>query len=136
MIKQRIPSAAVYAITVLALAVWLEDVDGMEPGPITGFFGLIQMAIAGVILLAIACLVSLFAFRLGLVCGLAASVLSWPYFGRLLFAAPWDRLVGLMTGSPLWRDQFAAILTLIITTTYSLYRLRFLPQVPSRGRAT
>jgi len=133
--RQKIASAVLYATTVLVLAIWFEDVDGMEPGPITGYFGLIQTAIGGMILLAIACLLSLLTERLTIVCGLVACILSWPYFGPLLFGAPWGRLASLIAGLPLWRDEFAAIVMLVVSSVYSVAQLRSLLRGTSYGGA-
>jgi hypothetical protein len=131
--RRKIPSAVIFAITVVAFAIWFEDVDGMEPGPITGYIGLIQTAIAGMILLSLACLLSLLTTRVAIVCGLFGCVLSWPYFGPLLFGTPWGRLASLIAGSSLWRDEFAAIVLLMVTSVYSVAQLRSLLRGPNAG---
>jgi hypothetical protein len=127
--KKRILSAVVYAITTLAVAGFFDGLYGSAP--VTHHLGLIHTAIAGTILYASACLLSLFTLRFGVICGFLASILSWPFFGILVYAIPWRSLAPLLVESPTWRDQFAAILMLIIATAFSLEQLWFLFRKPA-----
>src|SRR4051812_39162779 len=78
-IRSRIISAMVYAVTVIP---FFDYFDGLYSGePIRGDMTLIHTATAGAIVFAIASLTSFWAVPVGLVCGLAASTLSWPFWG-------------------------------------------------------
>ena len=79
--KRRILSVLIYATTAFALAEFLDGLYGA--GPVTHHLALIHLAIAGTILFAAACILSLFTLRVGVVCGLGGVVLyrfGGPYF--------------------------------------------------------
>ena len=79
--KHKVVSALVYGITALDFAEFFDSVYGA--GPISPHhIALMHTAIAGAIVFALACLFSLFNLRIGVMCGLAACVLSWPLFCR------------------------------------------------------
>ena len=65
----------------------IKDLDGLYGGePITGHTILIHVATAGAILFVVACVLSLFSVRFGIICALAACILSWPLFASELYA--------------------------------------------------
>lgn len=76
--KEKAFPIGMYAVTALTLAAFFDALYGA--GPITRHLGPIHLAIAGTVLFAVACALSLFALRIGVVCGLAGAVLSWPIF--------------------------------------------------------
>jgi hypothetical protein len=117
--KQRIPSPVIYLISALALVFYF---DALYGGPVTHRLGTIHAGIAGATLFVVACVLSLFSLRVGLVCGLAASILSWPYFGVLLFVFPW-RGVPEILHYAMWGDTLSALLILIIASIYSLSKI-------------
>jgi hypothetical protein len=130
--KHKFVSTIIFAITALAIGNFFDGLYGA--GPVTHYFGLIHTAVAGAILFVIACAFSLFSSRFGIVCALAACILSWPYFGIQLFAIPWDSIFSLMR-YPEWRDKFAAILGLVISSVYSVTQLRLLWRKPGANIA-
>lgn len=126
--KQKILSGIIYATTALALAQFL---DGLYAGePITHHLGLIHLAIAGTILLAAACVLSLFTQRVGIVCGLAGAILAWPYFAVGITSIPWGSVVSIFPYSN-WAFVLTSILALVVSSVYSANRLRVL----LRGRS-
>jgi len=118
--KYRILSAAVYAITAVALADYFDALYGA--GPVTSHLGLIYSAIAGAVLFAVAFVLSMFTLRFGAICGLAACILSWPCFGIQLPGIPWTKLVSVAHYAN-WRFIFLAILMLAVSSAYSLWQL-------------
>lgn len=128
--KQRISAAVIYAMTSLVLAGYFDSLYGA--GPVTHRLGLIHAAFAGALLFVVACAMSLFALRLGVACGVVASILSWPYFGPRLLAIPWSRFIQVLPHA-MWADTYAAILMLIISSAYSAIRLRLLLRAPATG---
>ncbi len=121
--KQKILSAVIYATTALALAQFL---DGLYAGePITHHRALIHLAIAGTILFAAACILSLFTLRVGVVCGLAGGILSWPCFAVGMTAIPWRSVVSIFSYSN-WSFVLTSILALVVSSAYSVNRLRVL----------
>jgi hypothetical protein len=132
--KQRLLAAIVYLSTAVAQAVFFDGLYGA--GPVTHHLTLVHSAIAGAILFAIACPLSLFMSRFGILCGLTASILSWPFFGILLFATPWSSLVSLLVHSADWRDHYTAIVMLIISSACSVSGLRSLFPGPVANAGT
>lgn len=65
--KQKVLAALVYILTALALALYFDSLYGAAP--VTQHLNAVHAGIAGTILLAVACLLSLFSLRLGAVCG-------------------------------------------------------------------
>ena len=126
--KKRILAAVVYVITAVALAGYFDGVYGGEP--ITRHLGLIHTATAGATLFAVACLLSLFTLRFGVICGLVASILAWPFFGPIMVAIPWGRILQMLPYAR-WADTLAAILMLTISSIYSLAQLRSLFRSPA-----
>src|ERR1700722_9692415 len=79
--KKRIISTAIYVSTALALWNIFDIRDGLEPPkvpPTVLMKHLFQISIAGIILFAVAAILSAFALRFGVGCAAAACVLSWP----------------------------------------------------------
>ncbi len=70
---------------------------------------------------------SLFSLRSGIVCALAACVLSWPFFaGELsLILGVWRSLLSVVHYSD-WGARLAAVLMLIVSSVYSLSQSRLL----------
>lgn len=120
--KRKIISAVVYAASAYALAEFFDGLLGGEPftGPVPK---LIYLAIAGTVLFFLACILSLFSWRVGVFCGSAGGVLSWPCFAVSLPAIPWGSLFSILPYSN-WSNLLMAILTLVVSTTYSLNQLR------------
>ena len=121
--KQKILSAVIYATTALALAQFLDDLYAGEP--VTDHLGLIYLAIAGTILFAAACILSLFTLRVGVVCGLGGGILSWPVFAIAIPRIPWGSVVSIFPYSN-WRYVLTAILALVVSSAYTVNRLRVL----------
>jgi hypothetical protein len=124
--KYKIVSALVYGITALDLANFFDSVYGA--GPISSnYIGLTHVAIAGAILFAVACLLSLFNLRMGITCGLVACILSWPFFaGELsLILGVWRGLFSVV-GYAYWTARLASVWMLIVSSIYSLSQLRLL----------
>jgi len=115
--KQKIPPAALYVITALAVAGYFDALYGAAP--VTHRQTPIHFAIAGTIIFAIACLLSLFSLRLGAVGGLVGACLSWPFFGPILIHFPWTKLPEVLPYA-MWADSLAALVTLIVATVYSV----------------
>ena len=111
--------AVIYGATAICLGIVLEVLYGGEP--ITHHLTLVYAATIGSVPFVIACIISCLRTRIGLLFGLIAVALSWPYFVLELTAVPWGNL--------LWFVQFRtanllAMVFLIISTLYSLNRLR------------
>lgn len=126
--KRRILSVLIYATTAFALAEFLDGLYGA--GPVTHHLALIHLAIAGTILFAAACILSLFTLRVGVVCGLGGVVLSWPYFALQMPAIPWGSLISILPHAN-WVDLLTAILVLVVSSVYSVNQL----QILRRGRS-
>ncbi|MGB9105850.1 MAG: hypothetical protein WCC59_13900 [Terriglobales bacterium] len=122
MTRKLIP-AVVYAATAFAFAGFIDGLYGGEP--ITHHLGLIHVATAGAILFAVACVLSLFTPRVGVVCALVGGVLSWPYFAIQVFAIPWGSIVSILPYAN-WQDLLTAILALVVSSVYSVNQLRLL----------
>jgi hypothetical protein len=121
--KRKILSVVIYVTTAFALAEFFDGLYGA--GPVTLHLGLIHLAIAGTILFAVACILSLFTLRVGVVCGIAGGVLSWPYFAIQLPTIPWGSLVSILPHAN-WVDLMIAILVLVVSSVYSVNQLRML----------
>jgi hypothetical protein len=117
--KYRAILAAIYAITTLCLGSFLDYLYNGEP--ITRHLGLIHAATVGAILFAVACVLSVFSLRLGIVCALVACILSWSYFCIQLSIIPWGDLIWFARYRP---GTLAAILSLIVSSAYSVIMAR------------
>jgi hypothetical protein len=115
--KQRVWAALLYLFAALALAGYFDGLYGA--GPVVHGLTLVHAGIAGMILLAVASLVSILSLRLGAVCGLIAGFLAWPFFGPLLLSFPWSRMFEILPYA-MWADSLAALTMLTITSIYSL----------------
>src|SRR5271157_442627 len=118
-------SVVIYAVTALALADFFDSLYGA--GPVTHYFGLIHTAIAGAILFVVACVFSLFSLRIGIVIALAACILSWPFFaGELLAILRVLPVLFSLVHYSYWGARLASVLMLIVSSVYSLGRLRLM----------
>jgi hypothetical protein len=128
--KQKAVSVVIYAFTALALANFFDSLYGA--GPITHYLWLIHTAIAGAILFVVATVFSVFSLRIGIACALAACVLSWPFFAGELSAllGVWRSLFSVVHYS-YWGARLESVLMLIISSFYSLGRLRLLFWAPN-----
>jgi hypothetical protein len=122
-VKRKILSGAIYATTAFALAQFFDALYAGEP--VTDHLGLIYLAIAGTILFAAACILSLFTVRVGVVCGLGGGVLSWPAFAIAIPTIPWGSVVSIFPYAN-WPFLLTAILALVVSSVYSVNRLRVL----------
>jgi hypothetical protein len=118
--KHRVTAVAIYAITTFALATFFDALYGA--GPVVRSLLLIRLGIAATALFAIACLLSLFASRLGTACGLFGSILALPYFGIQAIRVPWGKLTSILPYAN-WSYMLTAILVLALSTIYSAIRL-------------
>ena len=127
--KQKIASVIAYSFTALDVANFFDSLYGA--GPVTRHLGLIHAAIVGAVLFAVASVLSLFSVRIGIVCALAACILSWPFFAGELFAIlmVWRSLFSVVRYS-YWGARLASVFMLIVSTIYSLGGLRLLFQGP------
>jgi hypothetical protein len=119
--KRKIISVAVYAITAFAFLGYFDGLYGGEP--IIYHLRLIHVATAGAILFAVACVLSLFTPRAGIVCGIVAAILSWSNFAVELYWIPWSNFLWFAKYRP---DALTAIFCLICSTYYSINQLRML----------
>jgi hypothetical protein len=120
--RQKGVAAIVYGATAIALALFF---DGLyAEGPTRGL-GLIHAATVGCVLFAVACLLSFFTLRSAVAGAITAGILSWPLFGPALRTTPWHRVFSIVRYSN-WQDLLAAILTLAISSVYSIIQLRSL----------
>jgi hypothetical protein len=115
--KRRIISAVIYAATCAALAAFFDAVYGA--GPVTRHLSLMRFAIAGTGVFAIACILSFFNFRIGVICGLGASVLAVPYFALQAVAVPWGSLLSILPRAN-WPYLLTAMLALVLSVIYSI----------------
>jgi len=131
--KRKILSVVIYATTAFALAEFFDALYGA--GPVTRHSVLIHLAIAGTILFAAACILSLFILRVGVVCGLAGGALSWPCFAIQMPAIPWGSLVSILPYAN-WLYLLTAILVLVVSSIYSVNLLRLLLRDRSDSEAS
>jgi hypothetical protein len=115
--KRRIISAIIYAASFLALGIYCDAVYGA--GAVTRYLWLIRLALCGTAVFALACVSSLFSFRVEVIAGLAASGLTLPYFGIHAIAVPWGSLLSVLRHSN-WPYSVTAILVLTCSAAYSL----------------
>jgi hypothetical protein len=118
--KQKLVAVAVYLVTSLALALYFESLFGA--GPVT-LRPQLLIGIVGAILFVPALVLSIFELRLGVMCGLAASALSWSCLGDVLVSIPWESILRILPYAR-WADILVAIVMLIISSIYSLAQLR------------
>jgi hypothetical protein len=121
--KRGVLAALVYLLPALTMALVFDSIYGA--GPVTRHVGVIHAGVAGAIAFAIASLLSLFSLRFGLACAIVACVLSWPFFGPLLYFFPWKELPSAL-GYANWGPEFIALLTLMGAHIYSAFKLRAL----------
>jgi hypothetical protein len=128
--KPRIISAIINAITTLAFAYYFDSLYG--GGGVTSHLALIHTAIVGAILFAVACILSLLNLRFGIACSLVACFLSWPFFaGELsVILGDWQNLLSDLPYAN-WKPKLAAVVMLIISSVYSVSRLRFSFRAPA-----
>jgi hypothetical protein len=127
--KHRLVCTLIYAATTFCLGEFFDGLYGGEP--IIYHLGLIHVATAGAVLFAVACVLSLFTLRFGIMCGLLAGILSWPYFAIQLSGVPWGNLIWFARYRP---DTLAAIVTLIASSLYSAVHLRRLVRGVAAGQ--
>jgi hypothetical protein len=125
LMKPRYLAAAKYAFAAAALGDYFDGFYGLDLSRASRSLLLAaQVSTAGMWLFAIAVVLSLFRFRFGVMCGLCACALAWPFFGRLLVGLPWRHLIDVLCCSD-WADQYLAIMALITSTVYSLAQCWF-----------
>lgn len=115
--KRKVIAAVVYAATAFALASFFDALYGA--GPVTRGLWLIHLAIAGTILFAAACIVSLFALRAGILCAIAGGILSWPEFADSFGFIPWRHILSILPYAN-WLVLLTAIFALIVSSAYSI----------------
>jgi hypothetical protein len=132
MMKHKIISATIYGITAGDLAVFFKHFYGASQFSPT-YFGLVNVALIGVILFVLALVFSLFTPRLGTVCALVACVLSWPFFsvGLSPTLRSWQTVVSVMRYS-YGAARLISLYMLIVSTVYSLSELRLFLQTKQR----
>lgn len=121
--KLKLVPAVLYATTAFSTAVDLDSLYGAAP--VTHALMRVHLAIAGAALFAVAFLLSLITPRFGIVCGVLASVMSWPYVGSEMVAIPWAKLTDVLPNAR-FAPQVAAVLMLTLSSAYSLVQARFL----------
>jgi heme exporter protein D len=121
--RRKIITALVYASTAFAFAMYFDSLYGA--GPVTHGLWFINLATVGMALFAAACILSFFALRTGFVCAAAGGLLSWPAFAVAMFKIPWGRIVSILPYSN-WLDLSMAIVTLIVSSVYSVSQARSL----------
>ena len=84
-----------------------------------------RIALVGSALLGIACLMSLFNLRYGVLLGSVALCLSWFYFGPLAMYIPWNRLIWFITIQYHGAEQAAALFFLLAATIFTLTQRRY-----------
>lgn len=119
--KRKFTSAAVYAATAYTLAEFFDGLYAM--GPWTGPVKLIYLAIAGTVLLSLACILSLFTWRIGILCGAVGSAFSWTLFALSIPMIPWRHVLSVLPYAN-WSGLLLAILALDISTAYSAIQVR------------
>jgi hypothetical protein len=131
--KRKVFFAVIYATTSISLLGFFDAFYGAGPVP---YHPLTHCAIGGSVLFAIACVVSLFHLRSGIVCALVASLFCWPFFaGELsMVLRVWRSLVSVVVRDyGMWNDRLAALLTLMLSSAFSLSQLRRFWQAPPAG---
>jgi hypothetical protein len=122
--KGRIVSAFIYALTALALWYYFDGYYARDLSRVKAvYIFLLHASTAGAWLFAISFVLALLSLRFGIVCALAAGVMAWPYFFTLLLGIPWRHLIDVLPYSD-WLAQYISILTLIISSAYSVVQLR------------
>jgi hypothetical protein len=120
-VRRNAISAVVYAATAYSLAEFLDGLYGM--GPFTGPVKLIYLAIAGTVLFFLACILSLFTWRVGAFCAVVGSAFSWPLFALPIQMIRWRRVLSILSYSN-WSDLLVAIFALGVSTVYSAIQMR------------
>jgi len=82
-----------------------------------------RVAIAAVIVFALASLASVFALTYGLVCGVIACLLSWPYWLHQIAIFYWKRFFFALD-SLVGRPELMAMFMLIIASCFTIVQLR------------
>ena len=117
--KEKIILSVIYGLTTVSIGLVLEALYSGEPITRSQLF--VYAATIGLICFAAAAVASFVKLRIGLILGLVAIMMSWPYFVLEWARMPWKNLV--------WFAQFRtgtllAISLLVISTLYSLNILR------------
>ena len=115
----KLVSLAVFGVTAVSMGAFFDGVYGGEP--ITIHRNLVHVATVGAALFGVASVLSLFRLSWGPLFGIAAALLSWPYFGIEIGAVPWSDLGWYVRYRP---EHVAAIGCLTIASVHSLTRLR------------
>jgi hypothetical protein len=118
--KRKITSAVIFLGTTLAMAAFLDAVYGA--GPVTLHVALIHLVIVGTIFFALGCIFSFFIPRFEVACGVAGSILSWPYFAIQIFKVPWHNVFSILPYAN-WLYELIAMLALVIASIYSASRV-------------
>src|SRR5262249_20030980 len=120
---RRIVQVFLYAATSISLIFFLDSVFGAAP--VTRHTLFLYATTLGVVLFVTAAVVSIFSLLFATRIALVAAVLSWPEFGLLLRAIPWNDLGWFLryrTGS------LIALLLLVVCTVYSLRKAEIIPK--------
>jgi hypothetical protein len=128
-VRRKIISALLYLTTAFTFAMYFDSVYGA--GPVTRGVWLLKLAMAGMMLFVIACMLSFFSLRVGLVCATAGGLLSWPAFAVAVFRIPWTSIISILPHSN-WLDLLIAMVTLVVSSFYSVKQAILL----SRGRTS
>lgn len=117
--KRNLIPALVYLASAFAFVVYFDSLYGA--GPVTRGLWLVNLAIVGTALFAAACVLSLFTFRVGLICAVAGALFAWPLFAIAIIKIPWTSLISIFPYSN-WLDLLMAIVALVVSTLYSARR--------------
>jgi hypothetical protein len=120
--RKKILAAVLYLLSALALAFYFDSLYGAG-GPDAHYIDAIYLGMASAIFFAVACSLSLFSARMGLLAGIVACVLSWPFLGIGLLTFPWRALPGVVRFS-LWGPILKALLMLIVANAYSVTEVK------------
>lgn len=117
----RLVTVIIYAAAGVATANWIDY--AMAPQQPYGHPFLTKVALSGSITFGIACVISIFNDRYGIIAGLVAICLSWPYFALLAASLPWHNIVWLFRIHYHGNAQILSILLLMVGTLYSVSRV-------------
>ena len=115
--KKRIISAIIYVASFLALGIYFDALYGS--GPVTHYLLLIRLALCGTVAFALACVSSLFNFRMEVIGGLGAGMLALPYFAIQAVSVPWSSLLSVIRYANCVY-LVTAILVLACSSAYSI----------------
>jgi len=118
--KRRLVSAVVYATSTITVVGIVDFLYGAAPD----VSRLVYLLIAGIALFGLACALSFFTPRWATICALCAAALLWPLLAPEFGRMNWGRNLGwLIRYEP---DTPMAILSLLVSSIYSIRQLRFL----------